>query len=63
MPVAGLMAMLLFGLRCRPWWYVPLGAFWGIVVVIASGVAAASLGTALWGPRMVDRVEEPAVVR
>lgn len=62
MPVAGLMAMLLLGLSCRPWWYVPLGVFWGIVVVIASGVAAASLGTALWGPRLVDRAEEPVVV-
>jgi hypothetical protein len=63
MPVAGLMAMLLLGLSCRPWWYVPLGVFWGIVVVIASGVAAASLGTALWGPRLVSPAEEPVVVR
>jgi hypothetical protein len=55
--------MLLLGLSCRPWWYVPLGVFWGIVVVIASGVAAASLGTALWGPRLVSPAEEPVVVR
>jgi len=62
-PTAGLMAMLLLGLGCRPWWYVPLGVVWGIVMVGASGVAASCLGTALWGPRMVDRAEEPVVVR
>jgi hypothetical protein len=62
-PVAGLMASGLLGLTCRPWWYLPLGAFWGIVMLVAAGVAAACLGTALWGPRMVDRVEEPAVTR
>jgi hypothetical protein len=63
MPVSGLMTGALLGLDCRPWWYVPLGIFWGIVMLVAAGVAAACLGTALWGPRMVDRVEEPAVVR
>ncbi len=63
MPVSGLMAGALLGLDCRPWWYVPLGIFWGVVMLVAAGVAAGCLGTALWGPRMVDRVEEPAVVR
>jgi hypothetical protein len=63
MPVSGLMAGALLGLGCRPWWYVPLGIFWGVVMLVAAGVAAGCLGTALWGPRMVDRVEEPAVVR
>jgi len=62
-PVAGLMAPPLLDRGCGPWWYVPLGALWGIVMLVAAGVAAACLGTALWGPRMVDRVEEPAVVR
>jgi hypothetical protein len=57
------MAPPLLACGCGPWWYVPLGAFWGLVMLVAAGVAAACLGTALWGPRMVDRVEEPAVVR
>jgi hypothetical protein len=62
-PVSGLMLSGLLGLACSPWWYVPLGIFWGIVMLVAAGVAAGCLGTALWGPRMVDRVEEPVVVR
>lgn len=62
-PVSGLMAGALLGLDCRPWWYVPLGIVWAFVMLLAAGVAAGCLGTALWGPRMVDRVEEPVVVR
>jgi hypothetical protein len=62
-PVAGLMTSGLLGLTCHPWWYVPLGAFWGVVMLVAAGVAAACLGTALWGPRTVSNVEEPVVVR
>ena len=62
-PVSGLMLSGLLGLACSPWWYVPLGIFWGIVMLVAAGVADGCLGTALWGPRMVDRVEEPVVVR
>ncbi len=62
-PVAGLMAVLLLGLGCRPWWYVPLGVFSGVAMVVASGVAASCLGTAVWGPRIVPPTEEPVVVR
>jgi hypothetical protein len=32
-------------------------------MLVAAGVAAACLGTALWGPRTVSNVEEPVVVR
>jgi hypothetical protein len=62
-PVAGLMAPPLLDRGCGAWWYVPLGILWGIVMLVAAGVAAGCLGTALWGPRMVDRLEEPAVER
>ena len=62
-PVAGLMASGLLGLMCRPWWYVPLGIFWVIVMLVAAGVAASCLGTAVWGPRMVDKADEPVAAR
>lgn len=62
-PVAGLMSSEVLGLACRPWWSLPFGILAGIVMLLAAGLAAGCLGTALWGPRLVDRAEEPAVVR
>lgn len=62
-PVAGLMAPPLLDSGCGAWWHVPLGIFWGVVMLVAAGVAAGCLGTALWGPRMVERVDEPVTVR
>lgn len=62
-PVSGLMSVELMHVACGLSLHEGLSTLLGLMMMIAAVSAAACLGTAIWGPRMVDNADESTVVQ